>query len=95
LLEHLEARYRKYPTIPSIPPEIYEYYWGEPGRFEAHLRMPALNVEKVESAIPHITFYTPESLGFAHLGYRKRHGNRLATELPGWGKAEEIRKLYA
>ncbi len=94
LRDHLEARYTKYPTIASIPPEIYEYYWGEPGRFEAHLRMPALRVQRYMSVTPHVTFYHPDSLGFAHLGTRKAHGSVIVETLPGWPAPAELRKLY-
>lgn len=94
LLNSLEERYKKYPTVESIPAELYQYYWGEPGRFENHLMLPKLNVEKVETVIPHITFYTPECLGFSHLGKRKAHGELQADELPFWGKASEVIKLY-
>ena len=80
--------------LESIPPEIYKYYWGEPGRFEDHLGISKVKSERYESYIPHIQFSTPEALGFKHLGKRKAHGNIKATELPFWGKASEIRKLY-
>jgi hypothetical protein len=94
LREHLELRYGKYPTVASIPPEIYKYYWGEPGRFEGHIRLPALRVQRYQSVIPHVTFYTPESLGYAHLGHRKAYGPVQTDTLPFWGKASDVIKFY-
>jgi len=33
-------------------------------------------------------------LGFGHLGFRKKLGEDRRSELPYWGKAKELIKLY-
>jgi hypothetical protein len=94
LLKNLEDRYAKYPTFESIPPHIWEFYWGEPGRFDDHLGIPRPKSQKIECEIPSIMWSTPEALGFLHLGTRKAHAKIQATEDPYWGKAEDLLKLY-
>ena len=94
LIRTLEERYTKYPIFEEIPKNTFDYYWGEPGRFEDHLGIPQVNRDKFECKIPSIMFSTPEALGFLHLGTRKAHSPIRSTEIPYWGKAEDILKLY-
>jgi hypothetical protein len=95
LRDTLEERYAKYPTVESIPPTIYKYYWGEPGRFENHaLLTPLKETERFEAKYPHIQFSTPEAMGFGYLGTRKALGPVQTYELEPWGSAKDIIKLY-
>jgi len=94
LLDTLEERYDKYPTVESIPADIYKYYWGEPGRFENHAKLTPIKTEVFEGKVPHIQFSTPEALGFEYLGKRKALGPVQTYELEHWGKAKDIIKLY-
>ena len=95
LLDTLEERYAKYPTVESIPPNIYEFYFGEPGRFESHLGISTVSTVKYFCPVPHVQFSTPEAFGFKHLGKRKAHGNIRVESLYPWGTAREILKNYA
>lgn len=90
LIRTLEERFAKYPDPEKIP----HGYFGEPGRFELHLGITGLLKERVKAAVPQIMFSAEESLAFGHLGFRKAHSGVRATELPGWGKAEDILLLY-
>lgn len=94
LIKTLEERYAKYPIRELVPELISRYYWGEPGRFEDHLGISKVNTIKYNSTIPSVVFSTPEALGFNNLGARKAHDPNRATELPYWGTAEQILKLY-
>jgi len=94
LLKTLEERYAKYPTIESIPPHLYEFYWGEPGRFEDHLGLEHVDTMKYDCPVPHIQFSTPEAFGFLHLGKRKAHGNIRVESLEPWGTAKQILSNY-
>lgn len=94
LLKTLEERYTKYPTVESIPPRLYEFYWGEPGRFEDHLKISKVPTLTYDCPVPHVQFSTPEAFGFLHLGKRKKHGNIRVESLYPWGKASEILKNY-
>lgn len=94
LVKTLEERYTKYPVLENIPGDIYKYYWGEPGRFEYHLRITPLKSEEFFSAIPNIMFSTSEALGYQKLGSRKTHSEIIKNEVSPWGTAEEVLKLY-
>jgi hypothetical protein len=94
LLRTLEERYAKYPTVESIPKKLYEFFWGEPGRFENHLRIHTVKTERFRCAVPSIIFSHPQAYAFAHLGTRKKHSSVRATEVAPWGKAEDVLKLY-
>jgi hypothetical protein len=94
LLDTLEERYDKYPSVEVIPPDIYKYYWGEPGRFENHALLTPIKTEVFEAKIPHIQFSTPESMGFGYLGTRKALGPVQSYDLPLWGNAKDALKLY-
>lgn len=94
LLKTLEERYAKYPTVESIPPKIYEFYFGEPGRFEDHLGISKVPTIKYECSIPHVQFSTPEAFGYRHLGKRKAHGNIRVESLEHWGSAKSILSNY-
>jgi len=90
LLNTLEERYRKYPSIESIPESIYKYYWGEPGRFEDHLGISKVQTEKWECPIPSLTFFTEKSLGFQGLGKRKALGEMRTDILEPYGSVKEV-----
>jgi hypothetical protein len=78
----------------EIPPDIYKYYWGEPGRFEDHLGISKVKTEKFMCPVPSIIFSTKEALGFQYLGTRKAHSPIQKRVVEPWGSAEEILKLY-
>jgi len=94
LLNTLEERYKKYPTVESIPPVVYKYYWGEPGRFEDHLGISKVPTEKWECLIPSLTFFTEESLGFQGLGKRKALGEIQTEYLEPYGSVKEVYENY-
>jgi len=94
LLDTLEERYDKYPSPECIPPDIYKYYWGEPGRFENHAKLTPIKTEVFEAKVPHIQFSTPEAMGFEYLGTRKALGPIQSYDLTPWGSAKNVLKLY-
>jgi len=94
LIATLEERYAKYPIKESVPERLIKEYWGEPGRFENHLGIKTVKNVKFECEIPSVVFSTPEALGFEVLGARKAHAPIRTSEIPYWGKAENVLKLY-
>lgn len=88
-IEAMEERFARHPegTDPSI--------WGEPGKYEQHLRVTVRPTEVFYSNPPNIIFIHETALGFGHLGKRKRVGEFRAIEVPWWGRAEEIIKEYS
>lgn len=95
LLRNLEQRYNKYPELEKIPPDIYQHYWGEPGRFENHLGITPIKCEEFMSESPNIMFSTSEALGYLGLGNRKAHGPKRSFFVNPWGTAQEVFNLYA
>lgn len=89
LIETLEERFARYPGE-----DVPIHYWGEPGRYERHLRIAPRKLVEYEAATPHVIFSHPEAVGYGFLGRRKRLGDIQATEIPFWGTAEQVREMY-
>ena len=94
LVKNLQERYDKYPVFEEIPKNIWDFYWGEPGRFEDHLNIPKVTTEEYKSSVPNIMFSTSEALGYLGLGKRKAHSKIRKEAIEPWGTAEEVLKLY-
>lgn len=94
LVQTLEERFAKYPVLEEIPYPIFEYYWGEPGRFENHLKISKPKSETYMSTVPSIMFSTSEALGYQVLGKRKAHSKVKITNLEPWGTASQVLSLY-
>jgi len=69
-------------------------HWGDPGRYESNLGVTVRETEEFYSGCPNIVFSHPEAFGYLSRGTRKRLGDLKAIELPYWGRAEDILKLY-
>ena len=96
LIECLEERFDKYMTPESLNPK----YFGEPGKYEGPGRLGVTERETEEwaSTVPCVPFKHPEACGYRFTrrshGTREAHGSLQKTELPHWGKAEAIIKLW-
>ena len=90
-IEAMEERFKKYPTGDSLD-NLGK--WSEPSKYEKQLGVTVRNRETYMPKTPSVTFYHPTAFSYLHLGTRKRAGNRPTDELPFWGKANKIRKLY-
>jgi hypothetical protein len=91
LVQTLEERFARWPDPAKIPLR----YFGEPGRFEGHLKITPLKHERWRSEIPSIMWTTVEGLQTeGYLGTRKKHADTRVTELPYWGTAEHIYSMY-
>lgn len=88
-IEAMEERFAKYPND-----EADKDLWAEPGKYERSLGVTPRETEVFYTNPPNIKFSHPTELSFAGLGTRKRAGELRATEIPYWGRADEIRKLY-
>ena len=91
-IEAMEERFAKWPDESKINIGM----WAEPGKYEGprHLGVTARKIEKFWSPTSNIAFSHQSALSFLNLGTRKRLGNLQAYEIPYWGRAEEILKLY-
>lgn len=93
LVDALEERFNKFKGVPDE--EISVDHWGDPGRYEHHLGVTVRETEEFYSKVPNIVFSHPEAYGYLKLGSRKKPGELRAIEIPYWGRAEDILKLYA
>jgi hypothetical protein len=90
-IEAMEERFAKHPE----PQENIKDIWAEPSKYERQLGVTIREAEDFYSQPPNIKFTHPTELSFAALGTRKRAGELRATEIPHWGRADDVRKLYS
>lgn len=88
LIEHLEERFSLWPD--EIDPRIF----GEPGKYDSQLGTTPYPSEAFYITPPNVVFSHQSALGFGHLGTRKGVGKIRALEVPYWGRAADIVKLY-
>ncbi len=89
-IEAMEERFDRYPN----PQPDLKDVWAEPGKYEDHLRVTRRASEEFYTNPPNIVFSHQTELSFAGLGTRKRVGEFRAYEIPNWGRASDIIKLY-
>ena len=96
LVAALEERFKKFDELIDQGKKEEEiiHYWGDPGRYESNLGVTVRETEEFYSECPNIVFSHPEAFGYLSRGTRKRLGDLKAIELPYWGRAEDILKLY-
>lgn len=87
-IDHLEERFKLWPN------EVDINIFGEPGKYDKQLGTTPYPSEDFYCNPPNIVFSHQTNLQFAGLGTRKRMGQVRATEIPYWGRAEDIRRLY-
>ena len=90
LIEHLEERFKLHPDDSKIDIRIF----GEPGKYDNQLGTTPYPSEYFYPNPPNIVFSHENNLQFKGLGTRKGHGQIRATEIPTWGRAEDLVKLY-
>jgi hypothetical protein len=71
-------------------------WWGEPGRnqHEKALGVTQQKSETFETYSPIVVFSHPDSFGYESTGKSKRSSKIRALEIPYFGKASDIIKLY-
>jgi len=89
-INHLEERFRLWSDDSKIRKEIF----GEPGKYDNQLGTTPYPSEYFYINPPNIIFSHQTALQFEGLGTRKALGNIRATEIPFWGRASDIVKLY-
>ena len=87
LIEALEERFARY-SVEDFPPQLV----SEVGRYEENLRISKRNMVKWYASKPLVHINHPN--GTDSLKFRKRLGEIKAVEIPDWGRAEDIIKLY-
>lgn len=89
-IEAMEERFAKYPDESKVNLGI----WAEPGKYERQLGVTVRDTEVFTTNPPNIVFSHENELSFSGLGTRKKVGEIRATDIPYWGKAEDIRRIY-
>lgn len=89
-IEAMEERFKKYPN----PDKSLKDIWAEPGKYERQLGVTVRETENFYTQPPNIKFSHQTELSFQGLGTRKRAGELRAYDIPYWGSAYEVRKLY-
>jgi hypothetical protein len=87
-IAHMEERFSLWPE--EVNPDI----WGEPGKYDNQLGTTPYPSQYFYPNPPNIVFSHEKNLQFAGLGKRKRVGEIRATEIPEWGTAKEVAKIY-
>lgn len=87
LIEALEERFAKYDPD-NFPPHLV----SEIGRYEKNLGITQRNMVKVYAEVPCVQFNHPN--GTDSTEHRKKLGQIKAIEIPYWGRAEDLVKLY-
>jgi len=96
LVDSLEERFAKARELIAngVKEEEINHHWGDPGRYEKLLGVTPRETEQFWSQVPNVVFSHPEAIGYGVLGTRKKPGDLRAFEIPDWGKAQDIVKLY-
>lgn len=88
LIEHLEKRFELWPN------EVNINIFGEPGKYDNQLGTTPYPSQEFYTNPPNIVFSHETNLQFKGLGTRKALGQIRATQIPYWGNASDIVKLY-
>lgn len=96
LVDALEERFKKVEELKALgkKEENIIHYWGDPGRYEDKLGVTVRPTEEFFTTETNIVFSHPEAFGYLSRGTRKRLGDIRAYEIPYWGRASDILRLY-
>lgn len=86
----IEERFNHFPNEDEIPIQNF----SEPGKYESKLGVRPQKSETFYSDMPNIIFSHESGLSYYGLGKRKKLGELKSIEIPYWGRAEVIKKLY-
>ena len=89
-IKAIEERFAKFPDESKIDINV----WAEPGKYERQLGVTQYKVEPHYTHPPNIMFTHEAGLSYNTIGTRKRPGKLRAYDIPFWGKASEVVKLY-
>ncbi len=89
-IEAMEERFTKWPDDSKINKE----HWAEPGKYENFLGVTIRQTKTFYTDPANIMFTHAEGLSYHTIGKRKRMPEMRAVEIPHWGRADQIIKLY-
>jgi hypothetical protein len=97
LIEALEERFKRVEELKQAgwTEEKIIKYFGDPGRYEAILGVTVRKTRQESCKNPSIVFSHEYAYGYEfNQGKKKRLGDLRIVELDGWGRAEDVLKLY-
>lgn len=96
LIEALEERFARVEALKAqgIPEERIIKNWGDLGRYESYLGVTVRRTDTFMCTCPSIVFTHPQAYGYLNHGKRKRLGDLRIIEVPYWGRANEVLKLW-
>lgn len=98
LIESMEERFRRVDELKEKygwPEEKIIKYFGDPGRYENLLGVTVRKTRQESCNNPSIVFSHEYAYGYeVNQGKRKRLGDLRILEVPYWGTAESVLKLY-
>lgn len=89
-IQAFEERFTKYTDESKINNAI----WAEPGKYERQLGVTVHPTELFYTDPACVMFTHPKGLSYTTLGMKKRLAPIRAYDIPYWGRAAEIVKLY-
>lgn len=96
LIEVLEERFARVTELLKTQPlEKIIRYWGDFGRYEGLLGVTVRPTAHFFCSVPSLVFTHEDAFGYLNHGNRKRLGNPRAFDIPVWGRADDIMKLYS
>ncbi|KKL89995.1 hypothetical protein LCGC14_1909140 [marine sediment metagenome] len=96
IVEAMEERFNTYNALEfgSDESKINLSHWGDPGRYEKHLKVTVRPTQKFYASKPGIVFTHPDAFGYVSRGKKKLLGKERTDWLPDWGTAAEIMGQY-
>lgn len=96
LIETLEERFARVEVLLKTQPlDKIIRYWGDFGRYEDLLGVTVRPTTHFFGSVPSLVFTHADAYGYLNHGKKKRLGNPRAFDIPEWGRAEDIMKLYS
>lgn len=96
LIDALEERFARIPVLMDQGMDLSTILskWGDPGRYESLLGITQRETEEFYSQTPSIVFTHEHAYGYLNHGNKKRLGDVKMYDIPEWGKASEVLKLF-
>ena len=97
LIEALEERFARIEVLMAqgIPEATLLSKWGDIGRYEELLGVTVRKVQEFYGEEPSIVFTHPKAFGYEmNHGKHKRLGDIKMYDIPVWGKASDVLKLW-
>ena len=96
LIEALEERFAKVEELKSKGRDEASIikYFGDPGRYEALLGVTPRKTDTFMCTCPSIVFSHEHAYGYLSQGKKKRLGDLRIVEVPFWGRAEDMMKVF-